>query len=333
VADLLQVKPEGLFCPAGDFFVDPWLPVPRAVFTHPHADHARPGNAEAFAAADALPVLRHRLGEEALLRGLTYGEVHQLGSTRLSLHPAGHIRGSAQVRIEVDGETWVVTGDFKRAPDPTCAAFTPLRADVLVTEATFALPVYIWEEPVRTVENVFHWWETNRHLGRPSLLFCYALGKAQRLLAELGRFTDQPVYVHGAVEAITAVYRAQGVSLLPTLPVAATEKGRRFDGELILAPVSARGTPWLRRFSGAATGFASGWMRLRGTRRRKGYERGFVLSDHADWPALLRTVEESGARRVLVTHGYTHPFARYLREVKGLQAEALETPFLGEAED
>jgi putative mRNA 3-end processing factor len=331
--DLLTVTPDGLFCPQGDFFVDPWKPVHRAVFTHPHADHARPGHTEAFAATDSLPVLRHRLGPEAPLHGLAYQEELALGDARISLHPAGHILGSAQIRIEVAGEVWVVTGDFKRAADPTCAPFVTLPADVLVTEATFGLPVYVWEEPVQVVEAVFQWWELNRRLGRPSLLFCYALGKAQRLLAELMRWTDRPVYVHGAVEAMTAVYREQGVSLLPTLPVADTERGHKFDGELVLAPVSARGTPWLRRFVGAATGFASGWMRLRGTRRRKGYERGFVLSDHADWPDLLRTVEESGARRVLVTHGYTHPLARYLREVKGLQAEALETPFEGEAED
>nr|UXE45717.1 hypothetical protein Hi04_10k_c5202_00026 [uncultured bacterium] len=331
--DLLTWTAEGLYCSAGGFHVDPWKPVARAVFTHAHADHARPGNQEAYAAAPSLPLLRQRLGPDAQLTALGYGAQIQWGNARVSLHPSGHVLGSAQVRIESGGQVWVVTGDFKRAPDPTCAPFELLRADVLVLEATFGLPVYVWEEPEPVLEAIFRWWEGNRLLGRPSLLICYALGKAQRVLAGLARFTDRPVYVHGAIETLTALYREQGVRMLPTVPVVETARGRSFAGELVLAPVSARGTPWLRRLGSPATAFASGWMRLRGVRRRKGYERGFALSDHADWPALLRTVEESGARRVLVTHGYTHALARYLSEVRGLTAEVVETPFEGERED
>ncbi len=330
--DLLTLTADGLFCPSGGFYIDPWRPVERAVFTHAHADHARPGHREAWATTASLPILRHRLGEDAVLRSLEYGQRVQWNDAQVSLHPAGHVLGSAQVRIEVNGEVWVVTGDFKRASDPTCAPFESVRADVLVTEATFGLPIYRWDEAQSVVESVYAWWEANRALGRASLLHCYALGKAQRLLAELAQLTDRTVYVHGAIEKITALYREQGIRMLPTQPVVETEKGRKFDGELILAPVSARGTPWMRRFKAPATGFASGWMRLRGVRRRKGYERGFALSDHGDWQALLQTVEESGARRVWVTHGQTHALARYLREVRGLDAQVMETPFEGEGE-
>lgn len=333
MTDVLTVAPEGLYCAAGDFYIDPWRPVRHAVFTHAHADHARTGNGHAFASQSSLPILRHRLKEDVALSGLRYGEVVTWGSAKVSLHPAGHILGSSQVRVEVGGEVWVVTGDFKRAPDPTCAPFDPVRADVLITEATFGLPVYAWPAPETTAESIHQWWEQNRARGRTSLLCCYALGKAQRVLAELRRFTDRPVHVHGAIEAMTALYRSAGVEMLPTVPVVELPKGKRLDGELVLAPISARGTPWMKRLGTPAQGFASGWMRLRGTRRQKGYERGFPLSDHADWSELLRTVEESGARRVLVTHGYSHALARYLTERLGLDARPLETPFEGEAED
>jgi putative mRNA 3-end processing factor len=226
---------------------------------------------------------------------------------------------------------WVVSGDYKRASDPTCAPFEPVRADVFVTEATFALPIYRWPEPAAVAAEVLAWWERNRQVGVASLLFCYAMGKAQRLLAELARVTDRTVLVHGAVAEMTELYRRQGVPLLATARVAEMPPRRSYAGELILAPLSAGGTPWVRRFGDRQTALASGWMRVRGTRRRKGYDRGFVLSDHADWPALLRTIEESGAERVLATHGYSEELARYLRE-RGRDAGALATHFEGEAD-
>jgi putative mRNA 3-end processing factor len=331
VDDLVVSTPGGLFCPAGGFHVDPWGPAERAVLTHVHADHARPGSRAYLCTEASAPFVRRRMGDGPAVQGVAYGERVRLGDAVVSFHPAGHVLGSAQIRVEAAGRVWVISGDYKRAPDPTCPAFEPVRADVFVTEATFALPIYRWPEPDVVAAEVMAWWERNRQAGVASLLFCYAMGKAQRLLAELGRLTDRPVLVHGAVAEMSDLYRQQGVSMLPTTRVAEMPARRSYAGELVLAPLSAGGTPWVRRFGERETALASGWMRVRGTRRRKGYDRGFVLSDHADWPALLRTIEETGAERVLVTHGYTEELARYLRE-GGRDAGVIATHFEGEAD-
>ena len=325
MADLLTITPQGLYCARGGFHVDPWEPVPRAVLTHAHADHAREGSAAYLCAAPGLPVARHRL-PGATVEAWPYGECHAVGEVQLSFHPAGHVLGSAQLRVEADGEVWVVSGDYKRAPDPTCAPFEPLRADVFLTEATFGLPVFRWEPPEAVIEDLLGWWETNREAGRASLVFCHVLGKAQRLLGELLLRTDRRVFAHGAIAGMSDVYRDAGVRLLPLDRVAETAKGKDFAGELVLAPITARGTPWMRRFGDAAIALVSGFMRVRGERRRRSVDRGFALSDHADWPALLDTIRETGAGRVLVTHGYAVPLAQRLREL-GIQAEALETPY------
>lgn len=327
--DLVAITPAGLHCAPGGFHVDPWGPAELALITHAHADHARPGAARYLCAEACAPLLRHRLGPEASVQGVPYGERLTLGSAMVSLHPAGHVLGSAQVRIEERGRVWVVSGDYKRAPDPTCERFEPLRCDVFVTEATFALPIYRWEEPAVVAAEIHDWWRFNPT--RPSVLFAYALGKAPRVLAELGVLTDRPVLTHGAIEAFVRLYRAAGVAMLATEPLSESPKQRELAGALIVAPPSARGTPWMRRFAAAETALASGWMRVRGPRRRQAYDRGFALSDHADWPGLLRTIEETGARRVLVTHGYAEELARFLRE-SGLEAEALATSFEGEAD-
>lgn len=316
----------GLWCPAGDFHVDPWRPVPTALVTHGHADHARSGHGRYVVAEAGLGILRKRLGDVDV-RPVAYGEELSLGRARVSFHPAGHVLGSAQIRIEAGGETWVLSGDYKREPDPTCAPFEPVECDTFVSEATFALPVYRWRPTAEVVAEIHDWWQANARAGVASVLGCYALGKAQRVLAELARLTDRPVCVHGAVESLVEVYREAGVAMVPTRPV---EPARRdYAGELIVAPPGADGTPWMRRFGRASTGFCSGWMRIRGHRRRRGYDRGFVLSDHADWPSLLRTIRETKARRVLLTHGHSDVLVRYLRE-QGLDAAALETAFGGE---
>lgn len=329
--DLIQLRPEGLYVPAADAWIDPWRRVPRAIITHAHADHARPGMGHYWAARPAAGLMRIRLGREAPISLLDYGESLQLGDARISLHPAGHVLGSAQVRVEVDGEVWVVSGDYKRCPDPTCAPFEPLRCDTFITEATFALPVYRWAPPSQVAQEIVSWWQQAKADDRAAVLFCYSLGKAQRVLAELQRYTDETVLLHGAMTPLVKAYRDAGVALLPTEPVGAPPRGTRFHGRLILAPPGAAGTPWMRRFAPYTTGFASGWMRLRGTRRRKGYDRGFVLSDHADWPGLIRSIEESGAQRILATHGNSHALVAFLRE-RGLRAEALETAYEGESD-
>jgi putative mRNA 3-end processing factor len=326
-SDLLRITDRGLYCEAGDFHVDPWKPVDRAVITHGHGDHARFGSKDYVCSTDSAPVLRLRLGEEARIEALPYGEERRLGDARISLHPAGHILGSAQVRIEHRGEIWVVTGDYKTEPDPSCTAFELVRCHTLVTESTFALPVYHWPDHADVMEKVHAWWRANQEQGRASILFAYALGKAQRLLSGLDPSTG-PIFAHGAVERMNGVYRNAGVAL-PPCGYATGARNADFSRALILAPPGAGNSGWLRRFGDASLAFASGWMLIRGQRRRRSVDRGFVVSDHADWDGLLTVVRESGAERVLPTHGYTDQFARWLRE-NGLDATPLPTRFIGE---
>ncbi|GHG66158.1 ligase-associated DNA damage response exonuclease [Comamonas sp. JC664] len=328
----MTVTPQGLYCAPGGFHVDPWRPVDRALITHAHGDHARSGSRRYLGARAGKGLLQRRLGADATIDTLDYGERLNINGVTVSFHPAGHVLGSAQLRVEYGGETWVVSGDYKRAPDPTCAPFEPVPCDTFITEATFGLPIFRWDATEQVAEDILRWWDANRAVGRASVLFCYALGKAQRLLAELAKLTDRAVFVHGALQSLLEVYRDAGIRMLPTQPVSDVEKGTSFAGALVLAPPSAGGSTWMRRFGEYETGFASGWMRVRGNRRRRGFDRGFVLSDHADWPDLLRTVEDTRAKRVLVTHGHSEPLARYLRE-QGVDAAPLATPFEGEAED
>jgi len=332
---LLTLTEEGLYCEAGGFHIDPWKPVERAVLTHGHGDHARPGSASYVAAKPGLGVLQRRLREVDQvppIETLAYGEEKRFGDVKVSLHPAGHVRGSAQIRVEHAGEVWVVSGDYKRAPDPTCAPFEVVPCDVFVTEATFALPVYRWRPGAEVAKQILEWWDANAAAGRASILYCYLLGKSQRILGELRKLTDpeRVVYVHGGVEPLVESYRAEGVEMLPTKLVRDEPKKTDWAGRLVLAPPSVRRSPWVRRFGDHETAFASGWMQLRGARRGRGLTRGFVLSDHADWPALLRTVEETGAERILCTHGYADTLARYLREETQTKASVLKTAWEGE---
>ncbi|MGF1474286.1 MAG: ligase-associated DNA damage response exonuclease [Geminicoccaceae bacterium] len=328
--DVLRLEKAGLYCPAGDFYIDPWAPVGRALITHGHSDHARVGHHTYVATRASEPILRHRLGEIDVTP-VRFGDTMNIGDALVSFHPAGHVLGSAQIRVEVDGKVWVVTGDYKREDDESCEAFELVPCDTLVTEATFALPIYRWDPGERVVAEILSWWRDNRAQGTTSILFCYALGKAQRLLAELEPHVDGPVFLHGAMAAMVDIYRQSNRRLAPTALVADQPKSEKFKGELVIAPPSAMGTTWMRRFTNPSTAFVSGWMRVRGQRRRRGYDRGFVLSDHVDWPDLLRTIEETGASRVLPTHGYTDILARYLVE-RGLDAVPLETAFEGESE-
>jgi putative mRNA 3-end processing factor len=328
---LITPTAQGLYCEAGDFHIDPWQPVRRAVITHAHGDHLRPGSTAYLCADASMPLVGHRLGGAESVRGVAYGEAVDIDGVRVSLHPAGHILGSAQVRVEYRGEVWVASGDYKRAIDPTCAPFEPQSCDTFITEATFGLPLFRWDPPAQVVSEVWDWWEEMRAAGRPAVLFAYALGKAQRLLAELLAFTDRPVYVHGSLLALVEIYRAAGVAMVPTLPATDEARGKAFAGELIVAPISARGSVWMRRFGDHSSAFPSGWMRVRGTRRRRAFDRGFVLSDHADWDGLLRTVKETGAARVFATHGYTQPLARFLAGL-GVDAHGWQTQYEGKAE-
>jgi putative mRNA 3-end processing factor len=326
---MIENTEAGLFCRDGDFYIDPWKPVERAVITHAHADHARPGCGSYLATPECARLLRARLNEAIRVQELPHGAPLDINGVRLSLHPAGHILGSAQVRLERGGEVWVVTGDFKRHADPTCAPFEPLRCQTLITESTFGLPVFNWPDPNDVAADINAWWRQNKAQGAPSVLFAYALGKAQRILAQLDAGIG-PILAHGAVEHLLEAYRQAGVLLPPTLPVPEDRRRSDLGGALVIAPPSAEGSPWMRRFPGAGRAFASGWMQIRGNRRRRALDRGFVLSDHADWSGLLTTIAASGAGKVLVTHGFTEELVQYLRG-KGLAAEALRTDFSGEA--
>ncbi len=321
---MLTETPAGLYCADGDFYLDPWGAVPRAVITHAHADHARAGSEAYLCAAACAPLLAQRFGPGARIESIPYGQQIALGATRLSFHPAGHILGSAQVRLEGSQGVWVVTGDYKRALDPTCAPFEVVPCDTFVTESTFGLPIYRWDPTPLVVAELLQWWQANAERTLTSIVFCYTIGKAQRLLAELALVTDKPVFVHGMMAPMIEVYREAGVAMLPTLTLVEKARGTSFAGELVVAPLSARGTPWMRRLGELSDAFASGLMRVRGVRRQRAYDRGFVLSDHADWPAILDTIDETGASRVLATHGHVEPLARYLAE-QGLESGVLRT--------
>jgi putative mRNA 3-end processing factor len=327
---MLQETANGLYCPAGDFYVDPWGAVPRAVITHAHGDHARAGSASYLCADPCAPLLKRRFGADVAVEARRYGDVVHIGSTRVSFHPAGHILGSSQVRIEGPDGVWVISGDYKRAADPTCPPFEPVRCDTFVTESTFGLPIFHWDPAAGVVAQLFNWWNDNRAASRASVVFCYTLGKAQRILAELARLTDRRVLVHGAMLPMIDAYREAGVNMLDTSALIERPRGSSAAGELILAPLLARGTPWMRRLGDFSDAFASGTMRVRGAQRQRNVDRGLVLSDHADWPALLETVRDVGATRVLVTHGHSEAFARYLAS-EGIESGVIRTAWEGEA--
>jgi putative mRNA 3-end processing factor len=260
---------------------------------------------------------------------MEYAETRNIDGVTVSFHPAGHVLGSSQIRLEYGGEVWVVSGDYKTTYDRTCAPFETVRCHTFITESTFGLPIYRWIPQEQIFAQINSWWRENQTAGQASILFAYSLGKAQRLIAgvdpEIG-----PIFCHGAVQKLNDIYRESGVSLPPTGAAGEVAKGFDWTRALIVAPPSCNGSPWMRKFGAVSTAFASGWMRLRGARRRESLDRGFVLSDHADWPGLLSAIDATGAEQVLVTHGYRAPLVRWLAE-HGREARALETQYEGEA--
>jgi putative mRNA 3-end processing factor len=326
---LIQLRPEGLYCEAGDFYIDAWRPVHRAIVTHGHSDHARWGHQHYLCATTSKEILRTRLGEDISVQTLEFGESLDMNGVKVSLHPAGHILGSAQVRVEHRGEVWVFSGDYKTEPDVTTEAFEAVRCHTFITETTFGLPIYRWRPEREVFAEINDWWRDNQAKGESTLLMGYSLGKAQRLLAGVDPSIG-PIFIHGSVTSLNRCYREAGRKLPETQYAHTVGKDFDFSKALIVAPPSVQGTPWLRRFGAPAVGFASGWMTIRGAKRRRGIERGFVLSDHVDWPSLLSAVAATGAERVLTTHGYADASARYFRE-QGLDSQPLNTEF--ESED
>ena len=327
--DLVIARPEGLYCPAGDFFIDPWQPVPHALITHAHGDHLRMGHGRYLTAEAGRHVVTQRVGPVDL-QTLPYGEATTHRGVTISFHPAGHVLGSAQIRLEHGGQVWVVSGDYKTGPDATCAPFEPVRCDVFITESTFGLPVFRWAPQQDVFDSVNAWWQRNAEAGRASIVYAYSFGKAQRVLSGLDANIG-PIVVHGAVAGMDEAYRASGVPLPPTKSVleATPAELRRC---LVVAPPSAQGSAWAKRFGDYSDAFASGWMLLRGARRRRNVDRGFILSDHADWPGLLEAVSACHAKRVIVTHGYVDPLVRFLAE-QGLESGAFKTEYGDDDED
>lgn len=322
--------PKGLYCPAGDFYVDPWRSVPRAVITHAHSDHARPGSESYLAAKAGDAILRLRLGTEANLQFIDYGQQITIGGAKLSLHPAGHMTGAAQVRIEVAGQVTVITGDYKLQEDPTCERYEPLKCHTFVTESTFGLPIYSWADTADMLEAIGTWWRENQQQGRCSVLYAYTVGKAQRLLASIDS-TIGPIFAHGSILNACRAYRECGVKLPELNNVLDVPAGSKWHNALVLAPPSVQNSSWLNRFGEISSAVASGWMRVRGIRRRRSVDRGFVISDHVDWSDLHTAIQLSECEEVWVTHGYTRQVVQSLR-AQGVNAREVKTEFSGDEE-
>ncbi len=321
---LLIFNQNGIYCAQADVYIDPWKPVKRALITHAHADHSRIGMEHYLAHHDSVPVMKHRLGADINITGIGYGKFTVINGVQFSFYPAGHIPGSAQIRVEYKGEIWVVSGDYKVEDDGLSEAFQPVPCHSFITESTFGLPIYKWQPQVEVFNEVNSWWQKNINENKVSVIAGYSLGKAQRILQNLDASLGK-IYTHGAVEATNEVLRTQGFSLPETELVTINHKKTDFKNSIVVCPPSAINTPWMKKMGTVSTAFCSGWMALRGARRRRAMDRGFVLSDHADWQGLITAVAATQAENVFVTHGYKDIFARYLREEKGLNAASVDT--------
>ncbi len=328
MADVLTFTDRGIYCPAGDFYIDPWKPVDRAVITHAHSDHARPGMGHYLATARTAAVMQHRLGQIDV-QTVSYGQETKIGDATVSFHPAGHVPGSAQTRVAVGGQVWVASGDYKTVADGLSEPFEPVKCHAFITECTFGLPIFKWTPENILIRQINDWWASNAAAGRSSILGAYALGKAQRLLATVNPDIG-PILTHGAIEKTNEIMRNQDITLPKTTYATADVTAKTHPGALILAPPSALGTTWAKRFGPASTAFASGWMALRGVRRRRAADRGFVVSDHADWDGLNSAIKATGATTIFTTHGYTSSFQRWLTE-QGYDAHIVSTDYQGES--
>lgn len=330
---LIEFTDRGLYCARGSFYIDPWRPVDKAVITHAHSDHARAGSGAYLCHRLCKPILDVRLsidGVPPVVQTVEWGEAVYLNGVRVSLHPAGHVIGSSQVRVEYNGEVWVVSGDYKTEDDGISGAFEALRCQLFVTESTFGLPIYNWKPQAELYAGVRDWVAENRAQDKTSVLIAYSLGKAQRLLKALEPF-DEPIWVHGAIWNVHQALLNAGVALPPVERIVPDTPKELLRGQVVLAPGSAEGSAWMRRFSAYSLGICSGWMQVRGNVRRRNADVGFVLSDHADWKGLLAAVAATGAEKVYVTHGFQAVLTRYLNEL-GIAAAEVKTEY-GDDED
>ncbi len=328
---LLSFTENGIYCSRAKVYIDPWKPVEKAIITHAHADHSRSGMKHYLTHHQSIPVMKHRLGADIYVEGKEYDEEFKINGVSFSLHPAGHIIGSAQVRVEYKGEIWVASGDYKLENDQTCTPVEPVKCHAFITESTFGLPVFKWKPQSAVMDEINDWWERCNAQNKTPIIFSYSLGKAQRIINHVNHEIG-PILTHGAVEATNAVLRQAGIHVAPTIHVAPETNLKQYKNALVIAPPGAMNSKWMSKFKPVSTGMASGWMNLRGARRRQNYDRGFVLSDHADWDGLNSAVKATCAEKIFVTHGYTEIYAKWLNE-KGYDAEIVKTEFTGESLD
>ena len=324
---LLKFTKEGIYCPRADVYIAPWKKVKKALITHGHSDHARRGHQDYLCTHAARPVIEHRLGK-INCSSVAFGETVNINGVKFSFHPAGHIIGSAQIRVEYKGEIWVASGDYKVANDGLTEDFEPVKCHHFITESTFGLPIYQWELNDIITNQINSWWESNKQEGIVSVILAYSLGKAQRILHNLDTSIGK-IYTHGAVENINQILRAQGILLPPTTLVSDSINKKDFQGSLIITPPSALGSTWIKKAEPYSVASASGWMMLRSARRRRNVDKGFVLSDHADWNGLISAIEATEAENIYVTHGYVDTFSKYLNEA-GWNAGIVSTEYEGE---
>ncbi len=327
---LLILNDRGIYCEQGDFYIDPWRPVEKALITHAHSDHSRSGHQSYLAHKISVPVMKLRLGQGIQVQSVEYGETVKINGVYVTFYPAGHIPGSSQILVEKNGEKWVVTGDFKLSPDGISTPFEAVKCQHLIMESTFGLPIYNWKSQEEIVQEIIEWHQQNISKGKNSVILAYALGKAQRLIVALASFVDK-IYVHGAVHSVNEVLNSY-LDLSKAEKIVANEWDKSQKGKLIIATPSAMGTAWMKRFEPYTIGIASGWMNIRGMKRRRNVDTGFVLSDHADWKELNEAVKLSEAENIYITHGYSDVFAKWIRETRGLNAQALKTLYIGENE-
>ncbi|MEO8403410.1 MAG: ligase-associated DNA damage response exonuclease [Chitinophagaceae bacterium] len=327
---LIQFTNKGLYCAAGNFYIDPWQPVEKAIITHAHSDHARVGSQYYLCHHLTKPLLQLRLGDN-VYESIGWNEPINMNGVKVSLHPAGHIIGSSQVRVEYKGEVWVVSGDYKTENDGISGVFEPVKCDTFITESTFGLPIYNWKPQEEIFSNIQNWILENNAAGKTSVLMAYSLGKAQRLLPCI-EATGLPIFLHGAVYNVHQALVNAGIKLPEAQRVQPDMLKDVFKGNVVIAPGSADGTPWMKRFSPYSVGVCSGWMQVRGNVRRRNADAGFALSDHADWNGLLQAIKATEAKKVYVTHGFQAAFSRYLNE-QGIEAAEVKTEYGHEEEE
>lgn len=321
---MLTFRKEGIYCEPGKFYIDPWLPVDFAIITHAHADHARVGMKNYLCHKLTEPILRLRLGIDIKVQAVDYNQELTINGVKVSLHPAGHIIGSAQIRMEYKGKVSVVTGDYKLQNDGLSTAFEPIKCHELISESTFGLPIYNWLPVEQINQNLRDWVQNNQREGITSILIGYALGKAQRIMKALDGLGN--LYVHYAISRINQAFTTSGIELPAYKDIDFNNKPKNLNSGIIIVPPSLFGSNMLKSIPKSYTAICSGWMQVRGARRWRSADAGFAISDHADWQGLLTAVRESQAEKVYVTHGFKVEFSRYLQEL-GIQAEEIKTEF------